>query len=156
MLRGVWQALNCLSIKKMWAAVRENGDFITVVNYTIFAAIIDSFMSNSVCSICTWTSCRHILTKSSAIPQQLYKPCNARFVSDSWASCFAPMIAASSAAACKLSVTSKRAEINAPLQTLHHQLSSSSSEGWHVAVQALQWQLSSATPLIASYVSRLV
>jgi len=39
----------------MWAAVRENGDFltvvnytvfITVVNYTIFAAIIDSFMSN--------------------------------------------------------------------------------------------------------------
>ena len=38
---------------KMWAAVRENGDFltvvnhfITVVNYTIFAAIIDSFMSN--------------------------------------------------------------------------------------------------------------
>jgi len=61
-LRGVWQALNCLSIHvthcvivagassgetKMWAAVRENGDFltvvnyfITVVNYTIFAAII--------------------------------------------------------------------------------------------------------------------
>jgi len=40
---------------KMWAVVRENGDFfncgklhnfITVVNYTIFAAIIDSFMSN--------------------------------------------------------------------------------------------------------------
>jgi len=31
---------------KMWAAVRENGDFLTVVNYTIFAAIIDSFMSN--------------------------------------------------------------------------------------------------------------
>ena len=38
---------------KMWAAVRENGDFITavnyfitVVNYTIFAAIIDSFISN--------------------------------------------------------------------------------------------------------------
>ena len=37
----------------MWAAVRENGDFLTVVNYfvtvanyTIFAAIIDSFMSN--------------------------------------------------------------------------------------------------------------
>jgi len=40
---------------KMWAALRENGDFltfltvvnyfITVVNYTIFAAIIDSFMS---------------------------------------------------------------------------------------------------------------
>ena len=35
------------------AAVRENGDFltvvhyfVTVVNYTIFAAIIDSFMSN--------------------------------------------------------------------------------------------------------------
>ena len=69
MLRGVWQALSCLSIHatycvivagaspgetKMWAAVRENGDFvtcklhnfITVVNYTIFAAIIDSFMSN--------------------------------------------------------------------------------------------------------------
>jgi len=68
MLRRVWQALNCLSIHatycviiagaspgetKMWAAVRENGDFltvvnyfITVVNYTIFAAIIDSFMSN--------------------------------------------------------------------------------------------------------------
>jgi len=38
---------------KMWAAVRENGNFLTVVNYfitvvncTIFAAIIDSFMSN--------------------------------------------------------------------------------------------------------------
>jgi len=43
MLRGVWQALNCLSIRatycvivagaspgetKMWAAVRENGDFL--------------------------------------------------------------------------------------------------------------------------------
>jgi len=50
MLRGVWQALNCLSIDatywvivagaspgetKMWAAVRENGDFLTVVNYRI-------------------------------------------------------------------------------------------------------------------------
>ena len=55
MLRGVWQALNCLSIctifiratycviiagaspgeTKMWAVVRENGDFVTVVNYTI-------------------------------------------------------------------------------------------------------------------------
>jgi len=62
MLQGVWQALNCLSIhatycvivagaspgetKKMWAAVHENGDFLTVVNYTIFAAIIDSFLSN--------------------------------------------------------------------------------------------------------------
>ena len=61
MLRGVWQALNFLSIyatycvivagaspgeTKMWAAVRGNGDFLTVVNYTIFAAIIDSFMSN--------------------------------------------------------------------------------------------------------------
>ena len=61
MLRGIWQALNCLSIHatycvivagtslgetKMWAAVRENGDFLTVVNYTVFAAIIDSFMSN--------------------------------------------------------------------------------------------------------------
>ena len=38
---------------KMWAAVRENGDFltvvnyfITVVNYTIFVAILDSFISN--------------------------------------------------------------------------------------------------------------
>ena len=31
---------------KMWAVVRENGDFVTVVNYTVFAAIIDSFMSN--------------------------------------------------------------------------------------------------------------
>ena len=62
MLRGDRQALNCLSIHatycviiawvspgetKMWAAVRENGDFltvvnyfITVVNYTTFAAII--------------------------------------------------------------------------------------------------------------------
>ena len=30
----------------MWAAVRENFDFLTVVNYTIFAAIIDSFISN--------------------------------------------------------------------------------------------------------------
>jgi len=50
MLRGVWQALNCLSIDatycaifagaspgetKMWAAVRVNFDFLTVVNYTI-------------------------------------------------------------------------------------------------------------------------
>ena len=26
--------------RKMWAAVRENFDFLTVVNYTIFAAII--------------------------------------------------------------------------------------------------------------------
>ena len=58
-LRGIWQVLNCLSVHatycvivagaspgetKMWAAV--NGDFLTVVNYTIFAAIIDSFMSN--------------------------------------------------------------------------------------------------------------
>ena len=66
MLRGVlqalsWQALNCLSIHatycvivagaspgetKMWAVVRENGDFVTVINYTIFTAIIDSFMYN--------------------------------------------------------------------------------------------------------------
>ena len=50
MLRGVWQALNCFSIHatycvivagaspgetKMRAAVRENGDILTVVNYTI-------------------------------------------------------------------------------------------------------------------------
>ena len=28
----------------MWAAVRENLDFLTVVNYTILAAIIDSFI----------------------------------------------------------------------------------------------------------------
>ena len=50
MLRGIWHALNCLSIgaiycviatgaspgeTKMWAAVRENFDFLTVVNYTI-------------------------------------------------------------------------------------------------------------------------
>ena len=49
-LQGVWQALNCLSIHatygvivakaspgetKMWAAVRENFDFVTVVKYTI-------------------------------------------------------------------------------------------------------------------------
>ena len=61
MLRRVRQALNCLSIHatycvivtgaspgetKMWAAVRENFDVLTVVNYTIVAAIIDSFMSN--------------------------------------------------------------------------------------------------------------
>ena len=61
MLRVVWQALNGLSIyatycvivagaspgeTKMWAAVRENFDFLTVVNYTIFAAILDSFVSN--------------------------------------------------------------------------------------------------------------
>jgi len=53
--------LNCISIHatycviiaraspgktKMWAVIRENGDFVTVVNYTIFDAIIDSFMSN--------------------------------------------------------------------------------------------------------------
>ena len=42
---------------KMWAAVRENGDFLTVVNYfitvvhyTIFAAIIDSEILVFVCS----------------------------------------------------------------------------------------------------------
>ena len=50
MLQGVWQALNDLSIHathcvivagaspketKMWAAVRENFDFLSVVNYTI-------------------------------------------------------------------------------------------------------------------------
>ena len=61
MLRVVWQTLNCLSIHatycvivegaspgetKMWAGVRENGDLLTVVNYTVFAAIIDSFMCN--------------------------------------------------------------------------------------------------------------
>ena len=41
-----------------------------------------------------WTSCLCILTKSPAIPQQLYKPASSglsaiitRFVSDSWASC---------------------------------------------------------------------
>ena len=48
MLRGVWQALNCLSIHatycvivagaypgetKMWAAVRENGDFFMFVDH---------------------------------------------------------------------------------------------------------------------------
>ena len=31
---------------KMWTVVRENGDFVTVVNYAIFAAIIDAFVSN--------------------------------------------------------------------------------------------------------------
>ena len=31
---------------KMWAVVRENGDFVSVVNYAIFAAIIDAFVSN--------------------------------------------------------------------------------------------------------------
>jgi len=31
---------------ELWAAVRENFDFLTVVNYRIFAAIIDSFTSN--------------------------------------------------------------------------------------------------------------
>ena len=31
---------------KMWAVIRKNGDFVIVVNYTIFAAIIDSFVSN--------------------------------------------------------------------------------------------------------------
>ena len=50
MLPGVWQSLDCLynhatycviiegaspGETKMWAAVRENGDFLTVVNYTI-------------------------------------------------------------------------------------------------------------------------
>ena len=30
---------------KMWAVVHENDDFVTVVNDTIFGAIIDSFMS---------------------------------------------------------------------------------------------------------------
>ena len=50
MLQGVWQTLNCLSIHatycviiagaspgetKIWAAVGENFDFLTVVNYTI-------------------------------------------------------------------------------------------------------------------------
>jgi len=50
MLQGVWQALNCLSIRatycvivagaspgetKMWAVVRENGDFLTVVTVIV-------------------------------------------------------------------------------------------------------------------------
>ena len=69
MLRGVWQALNCLSIHATYCVIVEGHlqgkqkcgmlyvktaivnccklhNFITVVNYTIFAAIIDSFMSN--------------------------------------------------------------------------------------------------------------
>jgi len=59
MLRGVWQALNCLSIHATYcvmvagAVSRGNKNvgcgklkrrFLTVVNYTIFAAIIDSFI----------------------------------------------------------------------------------------------------------------
>jgi len=60
MLRGVWQALNCLSIHatycvivagaspgetKMWAAVRENGDFFALaVRKTGKLLKIDGYM----------------------------------------------------------------------------------------------------------------
>ena len=59
MLRGVWQALNCLFIHATWPQgrlqekqkcglgyVKTSIFLLTVVNYTIFAAIIDSFMYN--------------------------------------------------------------------------------------------------------------
>ena len=51
--RGALGSKSCVIIAgaspgetKMRAAVRENFDCLTVVNYTIFAAIIDSFMFN--------------------------------------------------------------------------------------------------------------
>jgi len=60
MLRGVWQALNCLSIHatycviiagtspgetKVWAAVRENGDFFALaVRITVKLLKIDGYM----------------------------------------------------------------------------------------------------------------
>jgi len=70
MIYDIWQALNCLSIDATYYVIVSGGclqgkqkcglryvktaificcklhNFITVVIYTIFAAIIDSFMSN--------------------------------------------------------------------------------------------------------------
>ena len=64
MLRGVWQALNCLSIHatyrvtvagaspgetKLWAAVRENGDFFALaVRITGKLLKIDGYMPRGV------------------------------------------------------------------------------------------------------------
>jgi len=64
MLRGVWQALNCLSIHatycvivagasprktKMWAAIRENGDFFALaVRITGKVLKIDGYMLRRV------------------------------------------------------------------------------------------------------------
>ena len=65
MLRGVWQALNCLSIHatycviiagaspgetKMWAAVRENGDFLHALAVRITGKLftIDGYMLRGV------------------------------------------------------------------------------------------------------------
>ena len=146
MLRGVWQVLNCLSIHatycviitgaspvetKMWAAVRENDDFLAIPvritgkllkidgymlrefgkHWIIFSfmqrfawlpqgrpqgkqkcgknrdfwtyaltqascnseTIEDRYVQNHIVYL-WWTSCLRILTKSPAIPQQLYKP----------------------------------------------------------------------------------
>ena len=59
MLQGIWQALNCLSIHatycvivagaspgetKMWAAVRENGNFLHAVRITGKQLKIDGYM----------------------------------------------------------------------------------------------------------------
>jgi len=65
MLRGVWQALNCLSIyatycviitaaspgeTKMWAAVREKGDFFALaVRITGKLLKVDGYMLRGVC-----------------------------------------------------------------------------------------------------------
>ena len=90
MLRGVWRALNCLSIRatycviiagtspgetKMWAAVRTwKRRFFNCYKLHNFCCHNRFSCLITVCSICTWTSCLRILTKSPAIPQQLYKP----------------------------------------------------------------------------------
>ena len=74
MLRGVWQALNCLSIHatycmivagaspwetKMWAAVRENGDFYHVVinvktNQGLKLCVFWHKVCSWLCQVCSW------------------------------------------------------------------------------------------------------
>jgi len=50
----------------MWAAVRKNGDFLTVVNYTIFAAIIINFIRIKMQQdkVRTAIRCTHIHTRT--------------------------------------------------------------------------------------------
>ena len=48
---------------------------VTLVHATQTVKLFGNIFTRlTVCSICTWTSCLRILTKSPAIPQQLYKP----------------------------------------------------------------------------------
>ena len=72
MLLGVWQALKCLSIHatycvitaggspgetKIWAAVRENGDFCTCVRITGKLLKIDGYMLRGASTELSFHSC---------------------------------------------------------------------------------------------------